>query len=657
MSCARTPAPTPRRRRYPLETATGSPLPSRATVAAALQAAGRWQPDDAIGFDEADWWYRTTVQGEGPTLLRFGGLATLAKIFLDGTRVLASDNMFLAHELPVDLSGTHDLAVVFRSLDVHLAGRKGRARWRPRLVRPALAALRAHAAARPYPGLGAAGVHAIGPWRDVGVRAGRHAAHRRAPPLRALRPRRRTACSMSPCGCPTRSRAGSRRAAATSTSRSSTTATACCAGRVEIPEVRRWWPHTHGGAGALPRSPSRREGQSFTLGEVGFRAIAIDRDADGQGFGLLVNDVPVFCRGACWTAADIVALPLLARSLRAAAAARARGRHEHDPGRRHDGLPGRLLPRALRRTRPDGLAGFRLLQLRLSRRRRGLSAPPSMPRRASSSPARKGRRRWPCCAGASEVAQQAAMLGMPAALWSNALFDEVLPAACARATAGRALYAAFALGRRHAVPGRRRASAITTGSARIAAESRRRAARPCVSPPRASASPTCRTARSRWSPMRPRSCSRTSPSASPTTSGPSGLSKASATTTPRRSTTSMSPRCATTIPSRFLALARATSAEVMEATYAEWRREGSITRGALVWFPARPVSGRRLGRDRFRRRAKGGLSRPEARLPTLWPGADRREPQRARGVAFQRGGDGASGQTHARLPARRPRPP
>ena len=37
-------------------------------------------------------------------------------------------------------------------------------------------------------------------------------------------------------------------------------------------------------------------------------------------------------------------------------------------------------------------------------------------------------------------------------------------------------------------------------------------------------------------------------------------------------------------PERFLALARATSAEVMEATYAEWRRGGSRTRGALVWF-------------------------------------------------------------------------
>ena len=34
----------------------------------------------------------------------------------------------------------------------------------------------------------------------------------------------------------------------------------------------------------------------------------------------------------------------------------------------------------------------------------------------------------------------------------------------------------------------------------------------------------------------------------------------------------------------FLALSRATSIEIMEAVFAEWRRSGSPTRGGLVWF-------------------------------------------------------------------------
>jgi len=37
-------------------------------------------------------------------------------------------------------------------------------------------------------------------------------------------------------------------------------------------------------------------------------------------------------------------------------------------------------------------------------------------------------------------------------------------------------------------------------------------------------------------------------------------------------------------PERYLDLSRAVTAEVMETTFADWRRKGSITRGGLVWF-------------------------------------------------------------------------
>ena len=66
--------------------------------------------------------------------MRFGGLATIAEVWLNGARILSSDNMFLAHDVDVVLAGDNELVIAFRSLDKALEDRKGRARWRTRLV-------------------------------------------------------------------------------------------------------------------------------------------------------------------------------------------------------------------------------------------------------------------------------------------------------------------------------------------------------------------------------------------------------------------------------------------------------------------------------------------------------------------------------------------
>ena len=76
-------------------------------------------------------------------------------------------------------------------------------------------------------------------------------------------------------------------------------------GVVHLEEVERWWPHTHG---AQPRYAVALEidGTTLELATVGFRTIDVDRTDDG--FTFVVNDTPVFCRGALWVPPDVVSL-------------------------------------------------------------------------------------------------------------------------------------------------------------------------------------------------------------------------------------------------------------------------------------------------------------------------------------------------------------
>ncbi len=113
------------------------------TVAAALQAQGRWRLGSADDFDATDWWYRCRFAGPPAapgclTYLRLEGLATIAEVFCNGVRILQSENMYLAHAVEVTqlLRADNELCIVFRSLARLLQERRPRPRWRTRLVEP-----------------------------------------------------------------------------------------------------------------------------------------------------------------------------------------------------------------------------------------------------------------------------------------------------------------------------------------------------------------------------------------------------------------------------------------------------------------------------------------------------------------------------------------
>ncbi|QTO46272.1 glycoside hydrolase family 2 protein [Burkholderia latens] len=277
-----------------------APVPG--TVAQALALAGR--RDDAASLAERDHWYRVDLRGHGPRVLRFHGLATLAEAWLDDTPILRSDSMFVAHDVPVTLDGVHRLYICFRALAPHLRDARAprRARWRTRLAEPAtLRAVRTSLLGH-MPGWFPRCVP-TGPWRPVDVLDPADGPvlihcdlHARVDGDTGWLDAELAFAAPLPDAFTARLSCGEHQATLERTGADRLHAS------VAVPNVRRWWPHTHGEPVlydiALHIGAERRP-----LGATGFRTIEPHAGDDGKGFGLRVNGVPVFSRGACWSSA------------------------------------------------------------------------------------------------------------------------------------------------------------------------------------------------------------------------------------------------------------------------------------------------------------------------------------------------------------------
>ena len=81
------------------------------------------------------------------------------------------------------------------------------------------------------------------------------------------------------------------------------------AATLAIPDAALWWPHTHGNpalydAELVIQLDGGSDPVSVDLGRLGFRTLTVDT-ADGD-FGMRINGIPIFCRGANWTPLDVV---------------------------------------------------------------------------------------------------------------------------------------------------------------------------------------------------------------------------------------------------------------------------------------------------------------------------------------------------------------
>jgi beta-mannosidase len=407
--------------------APGEPMPSGdwiaapvpGTAAEALRAAGRWDDSQPTALHDKDVWYRTRFEGTGQRTLRFEGLATVAEVWLNGVKILESDNMFLAHDVEVALAGGNELLIAFRSLDKALEGRKGRARWRTRIVennalRLVRTTLLGHMTGWQPP------VHAVGPWRPVTFVVGPrdialHATLEGDDGILQLALRHEGEASVI---------AGEHSAPLVPTGDGR------LEGTLRLPDIEKWWPHTHG-TPALHEVKVRIGGGEIVVGRTGFRSIAVDRDTDGKGFALVVNGVKIFARGACWSAADLVSLAG-DRARLVPWLTLARGAHmnmirvggtmtyESDDFFALCDELGLLVWHDFMFANMDypiADAAFRA----------------SVEQEAAQFLTRT--QRHPSLAvlcGGSEVAQQVSMMGLPPALWTGPLYEEILPAAVAR---------------------------------------------------------------------------------------------------------------------------------------------------------------------------------------------------------------------------------
>lgn len=557
------------------------------TVAAALRAAGQWNASDDRDFDADDWWFRCRFTGRNQpaATLRFDGLATVADAWLNGVHLFHSESMFVRQEAPaVGLGpGTNELLLRFHALTPLLGPRKPRPRWKTRLVtHQSLRWFRTTLLGRIPEWCPA--IAPVGPWRAVRLIQATEPLVRDlelAPTIDGVDGVLAALIRFGAPGSPPPAEAVLEIAG----ERSPLTVEPDAAGgwllrgTARVPNAARWWPHTHGPqplydvALTLIEAGARL---SVALGRVGFRTLAVDRGADGQGFGLVINDEQVFCRGSCWTPLDLVRLSATPDEYRTAL------RQVRDAGQNMIRIGGTMVYEEDAFYDACDELGILVWQDFMFA---SMDYPSDDPGFLASVTAEareflfrmQGRPSLVVLCGGSETEQQPAMLGLPESDWSGAVFTETLPDVCARLARGVPWVSASPSGGTLPFHVDRGVSHYYgVGAYRRPLEDARRAnvrfASECLAFSHVPEPNGCAPGSVAWKAGVPRD---------------PGADWDFETVRDHylRELFGEDPAVLSVRdPARYLALGRVASGEVIERTIGEWRRPGTTCRGSLLWF-------------------------------------------------------------------------
>ena len=406
------------------------------TVASALHSAGKWDHQHPVDLDGQDWWYQTTFSASnGPSFLCFDGLATLAEVWLNGERVLTTDNMFRSYRVDVSrlLRAENMLVIAFRSLSADLKKRRPRPRWKTNLINNQQLRWHRTSLLGRIPGW-TPPAPAVGPWREIRLEQGNV----------LLSDIQRTISFDGEDGIVTFS-AGVDASAKIDEARLRVgdhevelrIEDGALRGELRVAKPRLWWPHMHGEPTLFDCRVSVMADSTqheFVLNRVGFRRLDVRTD---PGFGLIINGVPIYCRGACWTTSDIFTLSANEASLR----------HDltlaRDAGMNMLRIGGTMLYESETFYRLCDELGILIWQDFMFA---NMDYPVDDAAFAENIKAEAKQRidslaQHPCVAvycGNSEIEQQASMLGMARELWRNDWFGKDLPRLCSERHPGTA---------------------------------------------------------------------------------------------------------------------------------------------------------------------------------------------------------------------------